>query len=117
MAPFEDKPLFSLIPLTFSAQKIVHANSEYAKSFNGKPCLSFKAGHKSRLPGKLVSFGSCVGINDILLPYTAFLEFVKHAPWSPQSLVDIPTDCIAASPLTGPVSSFWKILQLATTPL
>jgi hypothetical protein len=77
---FTDDPyLFSLIPLSPEATRIVTWNPEYCRRVNGVESLSFKAENKSRISGRLVSFGRLAGNNDVVLPddnrYAQFVLF------------------------------------------
>ncbi|KFZ19079.1 hypothetical protein V502_03864 [Pseudogymnoascus sp. VKM F-4520 (FW-2644)] len=64
----DSKYLFTLVPLTPAAIRIVKANRRYHEIYEGAECLSFKATHKSLFPGHLISIGRQPGINDVILP-------------------------------------------------
>ncbi|KFY46045.1 hypothetical protein V495_02685 [Pseudogymnoascus sp. VKM F-4514 (FW-929)] len=60
--------LFTLVPLTAAATRIVNANKCYHEIYKGTKSLSFKTSHRSRFPGRLISFGCQPVINDVILP-------------------------------------------------
>ncbi|KFY95600.1 hypothetical protein V498_03279 [Pseudogymnoascus sp. VKM F-4517 (FW-2822)] len=64
----DSKYLFTLVPLSPDAIRIVKANRSYHEIYKGVECLSFKATHKSLFPGRLLSIGRQPGINDVILP-------------------------------------------------
>lgn len=72
----DSKYLFTLLPLTPAAIRIVKANRRYHDIYEGAECLSFKATHKSLFPGRLISIGRQPGINDVILPEDGSSRFV-----------------------------------------
>ncbi|KAH8804571.1 kinase-like domain-containing protein [Xylogone sp. PMI_703] len=70
----ENNYLFSLLPRTSAASRVVEDNSQHHRKVNGKYRLSFKAGYKSKFPGRFVSIGSRPSHNDILIPSDEYLE-------------------------------------------
>jgi hypothetical protein len=69
---FHGSWLFSLVPISTEASRILYQNPKYAVRLNGIESLSFRTSHRSRIPGHLVSFGSNVDSSDVLLD--------KHSP-------------------------------------
>ncbi|RMD45107.1 hypothetical protein DV735_g111, partial [Chaetothyriales sp. CBS 134920] len=70
----ERDPLFSLVPKSCHAVRIVKANPRYHDVVKGVTALTFKAGHKSVFPGRLVSFGRLVPVNDVILPEDGYAQ-------------------------------------------
>ncbi|AEO65621.1 uncharacterized protein THITE_2044078 [Thermothielavioides terrestris NRRL 8126] len=59
--------LFALLPRNPGARKIVKANPKYRRTVDGNDALCFKANHKSKFPGRLVSIGRLAPMNDVVL--------------------------------------------------
>lgn len=74
----DNKYLFTLVPLSPAATRIVKANRRYHEIYKGAECLSFKATHKSLFPGRLISIGRQPGINDVILPDDESPQFVLN---------------------------------------
>jgi hypothetical protein len=72
----ENTILFSLVPLSPAASRIVKANRRYRDDVDGIESLSFKAGHQSQFPGRLLSIGRLAAVNDVILPEDGYAQFV-----------------------------------------
>ncbi|KAI9172676.1 Serine/threonine-protein kinase PrkC [Paramyrothecium foliicola] len=74
--------------------RIVQANSKYHATVRGIKSLTFRAGHRSVIPGRLLSVGLLAGANDVILPedgYAQFQCFFCYAPSGELILEDATT--------------------------
>lgn len=70
----ENTLLFTLMPMSPAATRIVKANRRFRDMQVGTESLSFRAGHKSRFPGRLLSIGRLEALNDVILPESGYAQ-------------------------------------------